>query len=130
MVALRTQTWNEPSNVSDVIKFEHPTYSRDLVTIASGAGVLEIGTVLGKITESGKFEAHADGASDGTETAIAVLAEKVDATSADVQAVVISRFAEVSRLGLKWDASVNTAGKKNAAIAELAAVGIITREGA
>lgn len=130
MVALRTQTWDEPGNVADVVKMEHATYSRDLVTIASGAGVLEIGTVLGKITASGKYEVHADGANDGTETAVAVLVEKVDATSADKPAVVVSRFAEVSRLGLKWDASVNTEAKKNAAIAELAAVGIITREGA
>jgi hypothetical protein len=129
-MALRTLTWDEPVRVTDVIKMEHPTYSRDLVTIASGAGVLEIGTVLGKVTASGKYDAHADGASDGTETAVAVLVERVDATSADQPAVVVARFAEVSRLGLRWDASVNTEGKKDAAIAELRAVGIITREGA
>jgi hypothetical protein len=56
------------------------------VTIASGAGVLTKGTVLGKITASGKYKAYNDANSDGTQTAKLILAEDVDATSADVNA--------------------------------------------
>ena len=128
---LRTMTFNEPSAVSDVLKYEDGSYSRDTVTIASGAGVLEIGTVLGKITASGKYKKHVNGATDGTEVAAGVLIAHVDATSADVlQAIVITRHAEVSRQGLKWDASVNNEAKKDAAIAQLQSLGIVTRLGA
>ena len=57
------------------------------ITIASGAGVLTKGTVLGKITASGKYKAYTNANSDGSEVAKLILAEDVDATSADVNAV-------------------------------------------
>ena len=38
--------------------------------------------------------------------------------------------AEVSNLGLVWHSSVDNNNKKNAAIAQLATLGIITRRGA
>ncbi len=46
-------------------------YTRETITVA--AGTLEPGTVLGKITASGKYGAHDPAAIDGTETAVAVL---------------------------------------------------------
>jgi len=46
-------------------------YTRETITVA--AGTLEPGTVLGKITASGKYAAHDPAAVDGTETAVAVL---------------------------------------------------------
>ena len=57
------------------------------VTIASGQGELAKGTVLGKISASGKYAAYDDDASDGTQAAKLILAEAVDATSADVKAM-------------------------------------------
>ncbi len=46
---LRTATFTEPRNVSDVVKMEHDGhYCRDAVTLKSGFGVLDIGAVLGK----------------------------------------------------------------------------------
>lgn len=57
-------------------------------TIVSGEGVLVKGTVLGKITANGKLAAYDNGASNGTETAKYILAEKVDATAEDAAAVV------------------------------------------
>ncbi len=58
------------------------------ITIVSGAGVLTKGTVLGKITASGKYDAYAAGGSGGLETAKAILAEDAeDATSADVASI-------------------------------------------
>lgn len=51
--------------------------------IVSGAGVLTRGTVLGLVTASGKLTIVDSSKSDGTETPYAVLAEDVDATSAD-----------------------------------------------
>ncbi len=54
------------------------------ITIASGAGILPRGTVLGKITASGKYIKSASAASDGSQVPSAVLVDGVDATSADV----------------------------------------------
>ena len=64
-------------------------YTREVVTIA--AGELAPGSVLGRITASGKYAVHDPGATDGTETAGAVLWGKVDATAGDVDAVALLR---------------------------------------
>lgn len=64
-------------------------YTRETITIASGT--LAPGTVLGKITASGKYAAHDPEATDGTETAVAVLWGKADASAGDAVAVAIVR---------------------------------------
>ena len=56
------------------------------LTIASGAGKLARGTVLGKITASGKFTKANSASSDGSQAANCILATEVDATSADAVA--------------------------------------------
>lgn len=104
--------------------------SREVVTIKSGAGKLAPGTVLGAITADGKYVISADAVvvgSEGAETAVAVLAYGVDATSADVEAVVIRRFAEVKKPMLVFDASVNDATKTATKLGQLAAQNIIAR---
>lgn len=53
------------------------------VTIKSGEGELDKGTVLGVETASEKYVAYDDGAADGSEVAKAILADTVDATSSD-----------------------------------------------
>lgn len=53
------------------------------VTIASGRSLVR-GTILGKLTSGGKCVMQNTAASDGSATDYAVLAEDVDATSADV----------------------------------------------
>lgn len=100
--------------------------SRETVTIASGNGKLFAGTVLGKITASGKYKPYDNDATDGTQTAAAILVYDVDATSADVAAVVIVRLAEVWTNRLQWAASVLT-GEKAPAYVELAAANVIVR---
>lgn len=66
--------------------------AQDIVTepavAVSGAGVLARGTVLGKITASGKLKTVNSANSDGSQTPYAILAEGVDATSADTQIAV------------------------------------------
>ena len=57
-----------------------------LVTISGGD--YKRGMILGKITTSKKYIACASAASDGSEKASAILAETVDASSEDKQAVV------------------------------------------
>lgn len=56
------------------------------ITIVSGAGVLAAGTVLGKITATGLYDAYDNGDSDGTETAAGILMYRVDATNGDTPA--------------------------------------------
>ena len=225
-MALRHTSWDEPKAVSDVLKFEFGTISREVVTIASGQGVLLVGTVLGRApggtaasaaksggntgngtltldattpvlgtaeigtytvrciaaaenggtlqveapdgtvlgtvavggtwSEQIKF-ATADGSADfivgdgfditvsalsssyvkcvrtatnDSQVAAAVLLDKVDATSAAQTAVATVRLAEVSRLGLVFDASFDTEARKNVAIAQLAKSMVITRASA
>lgn len=70
-----------------LIAGEFPRVTR-LVTIVSSAGVLPAGAMLGRITASKKFTLSVAAANDGSEAVRAVLAEPVDATAADIQAVV------------------------------------------
>lgn len=100
--------------------------SRETVTIVSGSGKLLAGTVLGQITVGGKYKPYDNNNTDGSETAKAILVYDVDATSADVVAVVIVRLAEVWANRLQWAASVLT-GEKAPAYTELATALVIVR---
>ncbi|BBE74356.1 head decoration protein [Oharaeibacter diazotrophicus] len=121
----------EKKMITDWLKYEEPNhYSRETVTIASGAGVLATGTVLAKVTASGKYVAAAASGSDGTQTAVAVLVTPVDASAADQKAVVVARDAIAGHAGLTWGATINDSTKRAAAITQLAAVGILVRESA
>lgn len=93
--------------------------SRDQVTIAAAAGALVAGTVLGKITASGKYVAYSNGASDGTEVAAGVLYAAAPDLAADQSATAIVRYAEV--------ASAALTGNDSAGTADLKALGIIVR---
>lgn len=101
--------------------------SRDKITVASGAGVLKAGRVLGKITVGGKYTSYTPGATDGSQNAVAILFEGCDATSADVKRVATARDSEVQAAVLNWGAAVTTDAHKTTALAALAALGIISR---
>jgi hypothetical protein len=108
------------------------TLSREAVVIASGAGVLQPGTVLGQLTDGGKYvpydDDHVDasGNADGREAAVGILLEGVDATSADQDAVILTRLAEVVSAKLVWHAD-NDATDKSNGLADLAARYILAR---
>ena len=104
-------------------------YCREVVTIATGGAnpVLEPGTVLGKITASGKYAAHDPAAVDGTETAVAVLWGKADATVVDVDAVVLLRGPAIVNTNDLVFTGTPTAPEITTAHTALAAVGILTR---
>lgn len=117
-------------NVEFLLSEGNGHISREVVTIKSGAGKLAPGTVLGQLTTGGKYVISANAevtGSEGAESAKAVLVYGIDATSADVQAVVIRRFAEVKKLMLVLDASVNDATKIATKLGQLAAQNIIAR---
>jgi len=101
--------------------------SRDDIVIASGAGKLRPGTVLGKVTASGKFVPSPETATDGSEVAVALLVGHVDATSADAIAVGLMRHAEVNRYGLFYDASIDDDPKKSTKWDQLRSAGIVVR---
>lgn len=127
-MSLDTKTMG-PRDLSFILSEVGPI-SRDTVTILSGSGVLDPGTVLGRVTASGKFKpvtAAAEDPATGADVALAVLAYGVDATSADAKAVVVRRLAEVKTSMLVWGVDFDNDAKKQAAIVELAAVNIIAR---
>lgn len=124
---------SEGRYASDWLKREADShFSREEVVIASGAGVVQTGTVLGKITASGKYTPVTVAASDGSQNAAGILLETVDATSADAPAVIIARDAIVVHQGLKYGADVDTSGERAAITAALGALNppILVREGA
>lgn len=221
---LRTTTFTEPGNLSDVLKYELGTICREVGTIPEGNGKLDIGMVLAKIAGTATSAAKSGGntgtgtcvldattpvlpgartgvyklrftsttnirlegpdgvvlgdttigtsngnsatiseqikavitqnvgtafaVGDGFDITVAegaatwipyvagavaagVLLSKVDTTDGDAQAVILARGpAEVSNLGLKWDASVDSTAKKLTAIGQLTPLGIVTRTSA
>ena len=70
----------------NLIAGEYPRIER-IITIASGSALTK-GSVLGRVTASGKFILSESDATDGSETPDAILAEDVDASAEDKQAVV------------------------------------------
>jgi len=75
---------------------------------------------------SGKYVAYNQDGVDGSEIAAGILMDNVNATSADVEAEIVARDAEVNGNEITWPADI-AAGEKTAAIAQLAAIGIIVR---
>jgi hypothetical protein len=119
----------EPKNLGDLLKFEEESlYSRDEVSVAAGQ-ILALGAVVGRNTTSGELAALDPSATDGTESAIGVMAEEVDATTASTQAVMIARHALVARQALEWPADI-TAEQIAAALTQLESRGVVAREGA
>lgn len=107
--------------------------SREVITIrggAGGAGIVAPGTVLGKITATGKFvpspNAEVAG-SEGAEDAVAINIYGVDATAADVEVTAIVRNAVVNGHELVYHTSRDTDAKKLAAQVDLAASALIVR---
>lgn len=93
------------------------TRSRESVTIESGQD-LGPGAVLGK-KANGKYVAVDQAASDGSETAIAILIDACDATTGDKKAAIIARDAEVNGNCLDWGSQ--SAAEETTGAAELLA---------
>lgn len=107
-------------------------FSREEVVILSGQGKLVSGTVVGKVTASGKYRAVTAAAVDGSQTAAGIVMWAGDATSADAEAVIIARDAIVVHQGLRYGADIDTAPERAAVHTALRAINppILVREGA
>jgi Bacteriophage lambda head decoration protein D len=118
--------------LGDLLKYElNANYNRETVTLKSGTNY-KLGSVLGKITASGKYRLSPDAevtGDEGAETAVAVLIEVIDATAADKIGLVVFRGPSiVSKAALVFDASVDDGTKKGIKHGQLAAAGLIPRD--
>lgn len=101
----------------------------ETVTIAASSGVLEVGTVVGRITATGKWvpsPAEAAEGKEGAEIARGVIVEAVDATSEDQPAQVTVREASWMARALIYDASVDDEPKQAAKRDQLAERGVLS----
>lgn len=121
-----------PGTACYLVSEANGTRSREVVTIAQGQNLLP-GAVLGKVTATGKYVAvdpangsGEGGTPDGSQTAVAVLFAAVDTTAAEKPGVITARDAEVAAHALAWPAGT-AEPQKTAALAQLAAVGIVAR---
>ena len=102
-------------------------YNRETITVASGAGKLAPGTVLGKITTGGKYTGLAPAATNGSQTASGILWAGVDASAADAPGVVVLRGPAIAnRHEIVWPEGA-TEAQITAATTALASLGILLR---
>lgn len=113
----------EANNLGDLLKYEASNlYSRDQITVAKGQN-LKLGMVVG-CDKDNVIKIINPAATDGTQTAIGVIASDVNAT----KAVIITCIAMLADHAVVWPANI-TEEQKAAAIKQLEARGIIIRRG-
>lgn len=95
------------------------TRSRDVATVTVAGTAIQSGTLLGKVTATGKLVAYSNAASDGSQTCVGILYESTDAITGDVKKVIINADAEVNRFALT--------GLDSAGETDLLALGIKVR---
>lgn len=106
-------------------------YTRAVVTVnESAAKTYTVGTVLGKVTASGKHKIAVQTAADGSQNADAiVLADYSVPATTDVKVLVMVRGpAIVSKNALVLDATFDTDAKKAAVYTALEAKGVLVNE--
>ncbi len=111
-------TLTEGNHPGEFIISEFGSISREEITVVSGQNLVA-GTVVGKVTASGKYKNYDDGAADGSEVAAGVLYADVDASAADTAGVILARLAEVNN-------NLLTGSDANG-VTDLAALNIIVR---
>lgn len=111
--------FTEGLHPTEFILTDEGSYSRDQVVLAASAGALVPGTVMGKVTATGKWLPYRDTATDGTQTAAGILEYGAEDLTTDQKVVVITRATEV--IG-----SLLTGLDANAT-ADLLAAGIVVR---
>lgn len=119
------------SNLVKQELFPEHGYNRDVITAnETGATAYVVGTVLGKVTATGKYKVQKATASDGSEVAAAVVVRDVT-TGAGTDTAVLALVrgpAIISKGALVLDATVDTDAEKNAVYAALEAKGILVNQ--
>lgn len=101
------------------------TRSRDVGVLAE-LEVLETGTILGEDTTTGEYKSYNKDATDGSETAIAILWSGEDTTTGAKDVTVLVRDAEVNGKELMYQDGLLDA-EKQIVNTQLEEVGIIVR---
>lgn len=119
----------EAKRLSNVVKQElwpETGYCRGVIVYNGAAGTLVPGTVLGKVTATGKYQVSVQTAVDGSETPAAiVMTETVAAATTDTNVLsLVKGPAIVSKSGLVLDASFDQAAELAAVYAAFEALGI------
>jgi hypothetical protein len=120
----------EAFRVSNVIKKElwpDDAWCRLVVTVNEAAAKAYVsGTVLGKVTATGKYKISVQTASDGSQVADAiVMFEQAIAITTDTKVLVLIKGpAVVSKTGLVLDTTYDNDTKKNVVYASFEAKGI------
>lgn len=100
--------------------------SRESVTVESGQ-TLKPGHVLGQVSASSEYKEYNPSNADGSETAVAVCYDHVDASGGATAAPIVARDAEVNDAELVWFDGASDS-QKTAGLNELAAQsGIVAR---
>lgn len=121
----------ENERIGALLKYElDKNYSREVVTIAKGQN-LKMGTVLGKIKtdDTYKIVSIAEEEIDGSDVAVGILLQNIDATTMATKALILSRIGIVVRDKIIYPDSASEDQKKSI-LAQLETRGIITREDA
>lgn len=103
--------------------------SRDEVTVTVPDGGYDSGTVLGKITATGKYVRHAAGAADGSQIEAGILFDTIandTGSGVDHTATIIARDAQVKQADLTYEVGAD-ATQITTSNAALAALGIVVR---
>lgn len=113
---------------------EHPELFNELVVVNTAAiATIPLGTVLGKVTATGKYVPAVETAVDGSKVAAAIyigdytgaVTSTVTAAATDANVLVLARGKViVAKDALVLDATYNDNTKKNAVYASLKALGI------
>lgn len=102
-----------------IVSEANGTQSREEVTVTQTGTAILSGTVMGKITASGKYVPYASGATNGSQTAAGVLYSELKPFTGDAKAVLHVRSCEVS--------AANMTGLDANARTNLGAIGVIVR---
>ena len=110
--------------------FDHDHDTAFLVSEANGYQSREVGildqspdiympaTVLGFVAATKRFKRFDPAGTDGSQNAVAILANRADARDAPARETIIARMAEVNGLMLRWPTGI-TVAQRNAAVAQL-----------
>lgn len=121
---------NDTKRLSNVVKQElwpDAAYCRAVVTVNEATAKSYVpGTVLGKVTASGKYKIAVQTASDGSQVADAIVMDNYSiAGSTDTKVLVLIKGpAVIGKGGLVLDASYDLQAEKDAVYAALEAKGI------
>lgn len=126
IIATDTQRW------SNVVKHEYEPslgYCRAVLEKDSGATAFPLGTVVGKITASGKVVKAVETATDGSNVAVGVvLADQTEKGQPTKVLALVRGASIVSKAGLILDATFDTDVKKKAVYDALEGLGILANE--